>query len=507
MPFDSNFEKRSQNFSVQFLKALEKQVLPEQADIYKALVYLGSLSEQVKAEELENMYFQQELFDLAANFQKLVLNPGLNENPVWSAEKYAEAITALFESMPAKFKALHNKTLASLSEALEADEPLKKPKTAEPDFKKSKAAQIRRVFENKSIPYPKRLAQVLAACAALSIPGDRLQLEPGLKVWLPEADAFSRTVSASVENTILPRLPETSSLPSFTTLPSLLPPESQAEIPFTVPNTINYPPEIVAEEVDGMASRLQYTLSIPERRDLFETLWGDNRFRSTVALLGIIESNLDATAVSPSGARGPFQDMGGLQGAFGNPDLIETLAQNSLMPTLENPEYNRIITNLQSGVRMDRGTLLEFLITQRDQNTNFWQRFLSAQITLITNPVTAAEIAGYYLTSLETKAATNLNLTHPNEANHFAILSYNLGISHLHTLRRIMNQHQVTDFSTHSVLSFIERDDFRQILRDNNLGDLYNNYHEAQRYLARFIALENLLNSGFSVTTSNSTTG
>lgn len=337
-----------------------------------------------------------------------------------------------------------------------------------------------------------KLTKVVATVATFSpLTGDKLQLGPGPEIWMPAVDAFSESVSLKVETTILPRTDPVLVRHPLRPLPSL--PDLQPEVEVAPFIGVNYPTEIVAQETEGMAERLEFVLSQSHRRALFLALRDDNRHQNVVALLGVIESNLDVDAVSHSGARGPFQDMGGLQGAFGDPDVIENLAVHNLLPEIDHPEYNRILANLRDGVRMDRGTLLDFLSRERNANSQFWQTFLTAQRTLITSTHTAPEIAYFYLDTLREKAEASLNLSDPSEAMNFAIMSYNLGMRHLHTLRRIMNQNGVSAFNTDSVLRFIDRADFQRILRDSNLGDLHINFVEAQQYLARYLALGEIL--------------
>ena len=281
---------------------------------------------------------------------------------------------------------------------------------------------------------------------------------------------------------------------------------SQDEV-FERLNRAPFPTEVVAKEASHMAQRLQFVLDTPERRALFEQLRNNPDYRHDIALLGIIESNLDSSAISHSGAMGPLQDMGGLQGAFGDPDTIDHLARTDLLPQIDQPVYNQIISKLKQGIRMQRGTLLEFLIAERDGDTDFWQEFITKQQQKLTTPESAAQIADLYLDDLVSKAMNLLPINNdPLEALNFAVMSYNLGMGHLHTLRRLMTQNGIETFNTYTVLNFIDRSDFRQILRDHNLGRLHNNYQEAKSYLARYIALQEILHHN-QLTTSDSTLG
>jgi hypothetical protein len=266
--------------------------------------------------------------------------------------------------------------------------------------------------------------------------------------------------------------------------------------PFELLKQAAFPAEVVSAEAPQMRERLQFVLDNPERKALFDQLRNDSRYRHDIALLGIIESNLNPDAISHSGAMGPLQDMGSLQGAYGHPDTVASLAAAGLLPVINHPAYNRIVNLHKAGTQIQRGTLLEFLKTERANNTPFWTEFLAQQRQSLVTPESSFEIADVYLNDLIAQAERSLPVNgDPLEALNFAVMSYNLGMGHLHTLRRIMTQEGVSQFSTLSVLSFIERSDFRAILRKNNLGNLHNNYEEAQAYLARYMALQQILHS------------
>lgn len=338
----------------------------------------------------------------------------------------------------------------------------------------------------------KNLVRALSVCAALSLPASEKQWPEGPA----GAGASPDQLMASVQHLV-----EETAAPDWTKVEAYVPqspptalPEAEAGIPFERLQQTKYPVEVVANQAPDIAHRLNFVLQHPERRALLKTLRSNPHYRHDIALLGIIESNLNPDAISHAGAMGPLQDMGGLQGAFGDPETIDSLARAGLLPEIDNPTYNRIINLLKRGVEIQRGTLLEFLKKERNQNTELWQQFLEQQKTLLTNPETAAHIADLYLDDLADKALTQLPLNHdPLEALNFAVMSYNLGRGHLHTLRRIMMLNGVYEFNTYTVLSFMDRDDFAEILRKNNLSQLHNNYEEAKNYLARYIALQEIL--------------
>jgi len=307
---------------------------------------------------------------------------------------------------------------------------------------------------------PQRIAQILATCAVLTYP-ERLQIESGIQIWIPAVEGFSQSVSRQVEIAIL--------LPNVASSEEIFPPidspkRPQEPVSDELPTEIfepilqpPYPIEVVEAEATEMNARFESVLNDPERLALFESLRADPRFSPVVALLGVIESNLEPGAKSESGAIGPFQDMGGLQGAYGDLETVELLAANDLLPVIQNDEYNQILSHLNNGVRMDRGTLLTFLINQRNANSAFWQNFVTQQTSLLTTPETAAEIAYLYLSVLDAKVRDEFEIEDPLEAQNMAIMAYNSGFGNMRDLHRVMEASGETEFNTHSVLTFIER--------------------------------------------------
>ncbi|NCP67214.1 lytic transglycosylase domain-containing protein [bacterium] len=491
MPLDGIEEPGRQ--SIKFLKNLEGRLEPGFNEISQSLFYLDALAGQADFEDSDVQDFDQNLFDVAFKLQQAHLLGEINLNPDRFLELFLEEVETLFNAMPKSLQAMHNETLRNLNEVIETPEIPQIEAQAEeiavlPAKEKIQLKKILALLKESSVVTPKRLIKVLAACAALSVSSDKLNLPEAPDTFAVDINTLSAPVTEAVSQVLVPTTVPPERMVSPNTLSAPSPEDS-----FQASGTIAYPVEIVAAEAAGMASRLAFVLRQPERAEIFETLHGNPKLRPVVALLGVIESNLDAGAISPSGARGLFQDMGGLQGAFGDPDGIDNLAVDDLLPQITNTEYNRIINNLKNGVSMDRGTLLEFLKDQRDANTDFWQEFLTEQRTLITSIETSPDIAFHYIESLQDRALATLHLSDPAQSLNFAIMSYNLGMGHLHTLRRIMNQNGVSSFNTDTVLRFIDREDFHQILRNNNLGDLHNNYEEAQQYLARYIALDEIV--------------
>jgi len=418
---------------------------------------------------------------------------------VESVDHFESLLTSIYEDLPT---ALRNQFIA---DALKIEaEPMAENSVVD-DLKASITPEALANIQTKTLSptliqklkskaklKPKQIMQVLAACAALSLPSDELQKSDGPEgiYFTPESLAQSvKTSVAEQVNLQWTPLEPSPMLPAVEALPT-----PAEEAPFELLRQASFPVEVVAAEAPQMKDRLQFVLDTPERRELFETLRNNPDYRDVVALIGVIESNLDVDAVSHSGAIGIMQDMGGLQGAFGHPDTVEHLAAAGLMPVVEDATYNRIISLHQRGIEIQRGTLLDYLIAQRQANTPFWQTFETEQAKLLINSESAAAISAQYLEDLQAQAMDRLPINNnPLEALNFAVMSYNLGMTHLHTLRRIMAQNDVLDFNTHTVLTFINRPDFHTILRNNNLGQLYDNYEEAKHYLARYINLQALV--------------
>lgn len=487
------------HLSVKFLNLIEFDEGSEFLEIKEALLYLESLVVQSDRDHPDVEDFALDLSDVARKLQTEYLHDRLNEN----AERLAE-VNRLFETMPPETKGLHNLTLEKLiapegSNNITTD-TYDKSLPVSSDVK----ASLLQTLKSKAKLKPKQLLKVLAACAALSLPSDKIQHPAGPEgmFQIPETLAPITEATRTRVNQHIWQEPafEPPAVPSRLVQPAL-------DANFNLLRQAPYPIEIVNNETDSMASRLQFVLNSSERRVLFESLRNNPEYRQEVALIALIESNLDVDAVSHSGAMGIMQDMGELQGAFGDPDTVEHLARIGLMPAIDNLEYNRIIQGHQSGIQMQRGTLLDYLIEQRNAGTEFWDRFETQQTNLLLNPETSAAIAHQYLEDLQIKAMQQLPINEePLEALNFAVMAYNLGMSHLHTLRRLMAEQQIIDFNTHSVLSFMDRPDFEAILRDNNLSQLINNYNEAKHYLARFIALQTLIKQNHTIT-SGSTAG
>jgi len=499
--FESN--EAVEQTSVKFLKRLQLDEGSEFEEIKDSLQYLESITLKADNELPDVQDFALHLFDVAHKLQTEYLNGRLNENSDRLAELFQQELENLFNTLPPELRALHNLTIEALLKPKEAApevvenniiEALKE--SIKPEALEAKepplSSKLLEKIKSKAKLSPKQIMQVLAACAALSIPSDKASIGEAPEGVYFTPENLSQQVSAAVETQIQinPTVPVTTS-----TAPEKLQTPAFEE-PFELLKQAAYPSAVVSPETSQMNSRLQFVLNDPERRALFDTLRQDPRYRHDIALLGIIESNLDASAISHSGAMGPLQDMGGLQGAFGDPDTVVQLARADLLPQINNARYNQIINLHKRGTEIQRGTLLEFLIAERNAGTDFWKEFLSQQTALLVNAESAAQIADLYLDDLVEKADRSLPINgDPLEALNFAVMSYNLGMGHLHTLRRLMNLEGVNTFNTHSVLSFIERDDFHDILRKNNLGELHNNYEEAQGYLARYIALQQILHN------------
>jgi len=347
---------------------------------------------------------------------------------------------------------------------------------------------LNKLKSNQTLNYQQRVSRILAACAALMIVPDRLQIESGIEFSAPQVEAFARTVNQEVEQIIkLPRFNDDPVRSLITQTPSLARPLANSDTPF-VPTEeedamaqVDYPLDIVESKIEGMTETLEYVLDVPESEALFDSLRADPRFRSVIALLGVIESKLDATERSPSGAMGPFQDMGGLQGAFGDLKTVEILAENNLLPVIDQAEYNQIRANLENDVRMDRGTLLTFLINQRDANSSFWQKFVTEQSVLLTTPETAAEIAYFYLENLKIQVRERFEIEDPIEVQNLAIMAYNSGFGNMRNLHKIMTESGETEFTTNSIIAFVES------------RRLQAPHEQAQDYLVKFIALQTVI--------------
>jgi hypothetical protein len=501
MPLD--FHSDSQRLSIHFLDYLDFAGQSEFIEIKASLLYLDSLVAKSDQDHPDVQNFSQDLFDISHKLQTEHLNGSLQERTQRMAELFQQEVNALFNSLPNEIRGYHNLTLQSLLTHGQDDPSLKESVIDEikalitpENLAKAKSpllsSALLEKLKGKAKFTPQQLLKVLTACAVLSLPSSDKQGHDGPEGIYYHPEAFSQTISTRVAEAIAINTPTTETFQPPKAPETLTVPET--DHPFQFLNQAPYPIEVVVAETKAMASRLEFVLRTPERRELFETLRNNPEHRDVVALIGIIESNLDVDAVSHSGAMGMMQDMGGLQGAFGDPDTVAHLAAEGLMPMVEDATYNRILRLHQNGVRIQRGTLLEYLIAQRSARTPFWEAFETEQAKLLINPSTSAVIANRYLQDLQEKATARLPIDgDPLEALNFAVMSYNLGMSHLHTLRRIMSQNGISDFSTHTVLSFMNRDDFQQILRDNNLGQLHDNYEEAQHYLARYIAIQELV--------------
>ncbi len=466
--------------SVKFLENLKLDESSGFQEIRNSLLYLDSLIQQADDDLPDVQDFAQLLFDLSSKLQSEYSNGRLNKNEDSERliECFQEEVNTLFNSLPSDIANLHNLRLEALAKA----------KTSE------LSSLLLGKFKSKATLIPKQLIQALAACALLSLPSDEIQLKSGPEVMARMPESLIQPVQQKVAAQLTPM--RSRPRPSVNMVAPTPPPAPQIDIPFKLLKQAAHPVGVIANQAPRMRQRLDFILNTPERRALFDTLRSDSRYRDDIALLGIIESNLDPTAISHSGAMGPLQDMGGLQGAFGDPDTLDSLAQAGLLPTIQNTKYNQIIKLLKRGVDIQRGTLLDFLIVERKNNTDFWKDFLVQQKEFLTDSASATQIADLYLDDLILKAQATLPINDDSlEALNFAVMSYNLGMRHLHTLRRIMNLNGVSTFNTFTVLSFIERNDFKDILRQNNLSNLQNNYKEAQAYLARFIALQEILHN------------
>lgn len=477
-----NFTREDQRLSVHFLDYLNLDETSKYQEIRASLLYLDRLVSRGDQDHPDTLNFTETLFDVCHKLQTEYLSGRLEEDDERLLELFQQEINALFGSLPSELQGYHNLTLNILLEpqpeiepALEVTPELQLEITAAKAGKKLK---------------PKNLLKVLAACAALSLSGsEKPSNHPEGVYFKPEA--LSLAIQAQVEAVVT--LPAPLTQLERTAPPSALETPAAPE-PFALLQQAPYPVEIVADQTREIATRLESVLSTPERSAVFEMLRQHPNYRSVISLLAVIESDVNPDAVSHSGAMGILQDMGELQGAFGDPDTVAHLASIGLMPEVEDATYNRIIALHQRGTELRRGLLLEYLIAQRSENTPFWQAFVTAQEDFIRTPETSAAIAHQYLEDLQAKAISRLPINDNSlEALNFAVMSYNLGMTHLHTLHRIMTLNGVTEFTTYNVLEFMGRPDFETILRDNNLGRLHNNFKEARDYLSRFIALQEIV--------------
>jgi len=179
MPLDGIEEPGRQ--SIKFLKNLEGRLEPGFNEISQSLFYLDALAGQADFEDSDVQDFDQNLFDVAFKLQQAHLLGEINLNPDRFLELFLEEVETLFNAMPKSLQAMHNETLRNLNEVIETPEIPQIEAQAEeiavlPAKEKIQLKKILALLKESSVVTPKRLIKVLAACAALSVSSDKLNL-------------------------------------------------------------------------------------------------------------------------------------------------------------------------------------------------------------------------------------------------------------------------------------------------------------------------------------------
>ena len=470
---------------LKFLSKLEALVPPNLQSVCQSLAYLDNLSQ--KSEDPDTANFREELLVIAEGFQQRVLKDDTPINWERLEEVLNYDVEVLFNSLSNELREAHNHTLQTVAEQMLEPELVEETlqQSIDPSLKEVLTYVLQALKEKVKIKLSaKQLVQVLAACAVLSIPSDKVQYPEGPSVMAraPEQPTVVQ-VQDDVTQVIRPR--------------AIDPVIEIAEPPQLQEPTVDRPPNlsqnapfsqiIIDRETPQMQSRLDFVLDTPARAEYLQQLQNHPGLDPVVPIVGIIESNLDVNAVSQTGARGPFQDMGRLQGAFGDIQTLDDLINNDLLPNLENTKYNQ--AKAAGGFELQ-----QFLIREQEKNSPVWRNFLTGQRNIITDPKRSAFVSHFYLRSLQDQAAENFGYQeHPAEAMNLALMAYNGGMESLKDLRDVMASNGQTDFSSYSAGQFVNRADFNQLMQSAGKQRRISKLQEATTYLGRAVALTEII--------------
>lgn len=469
-----NFEAVTpQAFS--FLSKLAEKT-PELADVCRSLSYLDVLTKNAQTEDALDL--RHELLILAEGLQKRVFEVQLHDNLEWIEESQIQDIDRLFNSLPKDLLEKHNQTLQQLLAPVEAETevPLDRPNNpVVEDLKTAITTDVLAVVKPESLPptlldklkskaklTPKQLLQVLAACAALSLPSDRIQLDPGPEVMSRLPEKTTQLVQHRVEEQLSFNFSAPDPVVQMVA-PAPLPEPSLQDRAFELQETIPLPQALVNEQrADsppgakrrvGMNNRFANAMRLPHKRELFYDMHHDGRLDPLVSILAMVESNVDPDAESKSGAMGMMQDMGELQGAFGDPKTLALLTKHGLMPQIDNKNY-------QKALKHGPISLINFLKKEKTGKTQFWKDFLQSQARLIKSPETGQRIAHYYIQSLRHQATKLTGIKDPThlENQYIAAGGYNAGMGSMRRLKGIMARHDIANFTTDTALTFLNQE-------------------------------------------------
>ncbi len=463
--------------ALNFLKYVDVSENPALSNVKASLLYLESLTILADADHPDVQDFTIRVFDVAYKLQTEYLNKGLEQKTVRLAELFDEEIETLFNSMPKEVRGYHNLNLLELTEPLT---PEAKTVTAEKETNLSTA--LLNKLKDKVKLSPKQLTQVLAACALLSIPSDEVQFPAGPEVMARAPETLSAPDVVEAVQTQVSNIKPLEIIAPATALEA-----PQRDFPFQLDSSAPAPASVLDGQKEHMRLRLQAVLNDPIKAAYFNRLQNDPRLEKILPIIGIVETNLDVNAVSESNARGAFQDMTGLAGAFGDINTLSNLIDHNLVPNLVDPGYR--------DARAKGGyALQQFLITQKEAKTSVWQNFLTAQRNLVIDPIQGALISNFYLQSLQNQAVQNFGFEEgSSESRNIAIFAYNAGMETVKDLSLIMKHAGISDFRTYTALDFVARSDFRSLARQAGEAHRIEKIEQGQEYLARALISEEML--------------
>jgi|GEM_PF-5913758 len=470
-----------------FLPKLESLMPPNLKEVCQSLTYLDTLSQG--SEDPDTNDFRNELLTVAEGLWHRVTKDGTPIDWERLEEIFNYHVEVLFNTLSPQLRASHNHTVQNLAEQVLSPEAVEATLKTEvdPSLKKILAHVLKALKDKVKIKLSaKQLVQVLAACAVLSIPSDKIQFEAGPEIFhksptQPVVTQFQDTV----DNIIAPAKDER--------IVNLMPPAElempTPDRPFELHETIPYPQTLVTQQREngkkrvGINDRFENAMKIPEKRDLFYNMHNNGTLDPLVSVLAMVESNVDPHAESDSDAMGMMQDMGELQGAFGDPQTLIVLVKQGLMPNIDHKNYNRALSHGPTA-------LIKFLQKEQKDKTPFWKSFLKSQAALIKNPQTGQLIAHFYIQSLRHQATKLTGIKDPQhlENQYITAMGYNAGMGNVRKLKRIMNRNEVEEFTTDSALRFLSQEK-----RPLAVELKKHTYNEARDYVARTIGMFEIL--------------
>lgn len=191
---------------------------------------------------------------------------------------------------------------------------------------------------------------------------------------------------------------------------------------FLAHNSDDLDSSLVQQEQPRIERWLKKIRSDSKRSDIYNN---SNIKRKTLTL-GVIESILNPSEVSPSGAIGAFQIMPGLEGVYGSPEVLrDTIAENSAcLPTFEKKQnrtvrtYKRLVNNQQ---HID---LLKFLKKEKIKRSSFWNQFAKQQRQIYTDIECSHWLASKYMENIE----KTINYLPERQVEYFSVMAYNMGL-------------------------------------------------------------------------------